>query len=63
MMKAFWWLRRFAGNFWYYWVSRGRHAGNGSFPFDTALELAFNHTNGWPRVTEPAWGGEIKDYD
>jgi hypothetical protein len=62
-VRALRWVIRFADNFWYYWVSRGGHTGYEAFPFETALELAFNHTNGWPRSSEPAWGGEIKDYD
>lgn len=61
-MNALRWLLRFADNFWYYWVSRGHSHGYESFPLETALELAYNHTVGWPRVIEPAWGGDIKDY-
>lgn len=61
-MKAIGWLLRFGDNFWYYWVSRGTRSGYQGFPFEMALQLAYEQASGWQRFTEPAWGGDMRDY-
>jgi hypothetical protein len=67
MVKAFWWLRRFAGNFWYYYVDRQRWSNYPPFPLSVALSLAYAHTTNFKdrlaQCQNPAWGGEDKDYD
>lgn len=63
-MKAFWWVHRFAGNFWYYYIERQRWSGYPPFSLSVALGLAYRHTVGFKApMPEPAWGGDIKDFE
>jgi hypothetical protein len=66
-LKALGWVKRFLGNFWYYYVGRKR-LGCGSLPIEVAVVLAYDHTTRFSRhhyapLQRPAWGGKVSDFD